>query len=672
MMADAPTEEPRAPVPDGSDLSRLRELVVGVSLLVGSAASVVLAVLQWSFTNLEGLVGSNSLALAKRLLVLRLSLGSAALVALVLAIWTFFKKPHPGAKVLRWGKLCCPLLLTAFLPSLFTRGIWGGHELSYLLVLGIVGLLFEQLLGVSLKELEPDPARLLPDSPRGRRIARWLRWAPLAIVCASVLYYAVLIGHYTLLSHVRMATSTADLGEYDNQFFNSLHGHPFRLPASEGDLRDWSALKFHADFIIYFLLPIYALRPGPEILLILQTVLIAGTAVPIYLFGARRLPPLIAAVVAVAYLMMPVIQRPNFYDFHAVPVGMFFAAWAIWGVDRIIHDEKRKRRDYAFFWSAFLLALLSREDIAFGMIVVSVFLLFYGKAPRLAATMLVTSAAYFVLIKFVIMPRVGMSWYDTVYDDIKSEGFKGYGAVVVTMLTNPVFILRSMLTEAKLLYLLHMLVPLLFLWVRRPYLLVAAVPSVFFTLMVTNRPAMYESSFQYTYQWFPYIVIASILALKHIESAAFGRLRQAAAALSLSLVASGAGYQYGVLLGGKIILGGFSEKRLEVSYGELVRHRDLRAIVAQIPREASVAATESEGPHVSTRLVLYNLRYGLGDKPDYILFQRSIGGVEAERVLGALDSGEYGVLDQRGPFVLVRRGHDTSQNAELVALLRQR
>jgi hypothetical protein len=41
-------------------------------------------------------------------------------------------------------------------------------------------------------------------------------------------------------------------------------------------------------------------------------------------------------------------------------------------------------------------------------------------------------------------------------------------------------------------------------------------------------------------------------------------------------------------------------------------------------------------------------------------------------VLGALDSGDYGVLDQRGPFVLARRGHDTSQNPELVELLRQR
>jgi hypothetical protein len=70
--------------------------------------------------------------------------------------------------------------------------------------------------------------------------------------------------------------------------------------------------------------------------------------------------------------------------------------------------------------------------------------------------------------------------------------------------------------------------------------------------------------------------------------------------------------------------------------------------------------------------VLYNIRYGLGDNPDYILFQRSIGGEAARRVRQALESGRYGVLDRRGPFVLARRGHVTAKNAETIELLRRR
>jgi uncharacterized membrane protein len=570
----------------------------------------------------------------------------------------------PSAQVLRWGKIACPLIVTLFLPPLFTRGPWVGQEIQYLLILAVAGLLLEQLLSISLTELAPGPFSV-PD-----KVARWLKYLPFALVCAGVLYYAILISHYTTLNHVRMATATTDLGEYDNQFYNSLHGHPFRLPASEGNLEDWSALKFHADFIIYVLLPFYAISPGPISLLIIQTVLVALTAIPIYLFAARRLPRWIAAITALGFLLLPAVERPNFYDFHAVPIGMFFVAWAIWSIDRILHEPTAGRRDHVLFWLSFALALASREDIAFGMVAISVFLLFYGRKLRLVVTMLGISLAYFVTIKFVIMPRIGVVWYHNIYDDLKAAGLERYGAVVVTMLTNPVFVLKTMLSEPKLLYVLHMTVPLLFLWLRRPYLWVAAVPSVFFTIMVTNRPPMFTTSFQYAFGWFPYIVTAGALMLKHIGDVS--RHRQAAAAVALAFVSLGAGFQYGVLLGGKSILGGFTERALKVSPEELKRYYEIKAIAAQIPKDASVAATNFEGPHVSTRLVLYNLGYGLGENPDYILYHRSLGRVEAQRVRAVLQANEYGLVDQKGPFVLLKRGHDPGQNHELIQQLGRR
>jgi uncharacterized membrane protein len=604
--------------------------------------------------------------------MLWITLGSSVLAVLALVAYRFLRPRVAAERVLRWGKLACPLLVAVFVPSLFVRQPFKGRELDYLILLAVAGLLLEQFLRIAFAELGPLPALRLPDTARGRTLGRVLSYLPFAFVAGGVLYYVVLISQYTLATHVNMATATTDLGEYDNQFFNSLKGHPFRLPASEGDLRDWSALKFHADFVIYFLLPFYALRPGPETLLVMQTVLVAGTAIPIYLFGARHLSRGAAAVVALAFLLLPVVERPNFYDFHAVPIGMFFVSWAIFAVDRILHEPRARRADYVLFWSAFVLALSSREDIAFGMVIVSLFLLFYGKKPGLAAGMLAGSLGYFILIKFVIMPRMGVSWYSDVYQDLKARGFKGYGGVVVTLLTNPVYALRSMLIGDKLLYLLHMLAPLLFLWVRRPYLWVAVLPSVFFTLMVTNRAPMYQSSFQYAYQWFPYIVVASILALKGMRSAPFGEARQRAATIALAFVAVGAGFQYGVLLGGDTIIGGFGEKRVSVTPENRERYEKLKTVVAKIPPDASVTATDPEGPHVSTRLVLYNINYTLGERPDYILINDSIGGGVARRVLEVLERKEYGVLAKKRPFYLLRRGHTNDKDAELVAYLKSR
>lgn len=650
-------------------VSAIRQGVAGATLIVGALTSLTLAIIQWSLqSELKEFVTGNVLPQPKRQLAMMVTFGVAGAAVLGVLAFAIVKRAAAAPRILRWGMLSSPLIVSVFVPSLYYRGAWKGPaELPYLVILAVAGLVLEQLLAVSLRSL----GTFRFDSPRFERVRRVLRWLPAALVTVGIVYYAVLIGRYTLVTHIGMWTSTTDLGEYDNQFFNALHGHPFRLPASEGNLRDWSALKFHADFIIYVLLPFYAIKPGPESLLIIQTVLVALTALPIYLFGARRLPSWIAAVVALCFLLLPVIQRPNFYDFHAVPIGMFFIAWAVLFLDRVLHAECPLRRDYVLFWISFALALASREDIAFGMVVISTFLLFYGKRLRLVATMLVLSASYFVVIKFVIMPRIGVVWYHEIYEDLKAAGFKNYGAVVATILTNPIFVLRSMVKEPKLLYLLHMTVPLLCLWVRRPYLLVAAVPSVFFTLMVTNRPPMYQTSFQYAFGWFPYVVTASILALEGIGKVA-GARRQAAAALALILVATGASFQYGLLLGGKVIVGGFGEKRVTVTPEEVHRYRELKRLVAQIPPDASVTATAVEGAHVSTRLILYNLGYGLGDKPDYILFHKSLSKGEAQRVLPVVESGEYGLVEERDVFMLLRRGHDIAKNPRADEVLRQR
>lgn len=674
MAMDTSPLAQSAPEADAHRHEDLVRFLVGAALLSGVVASVALAILQWTVPDaFADLVSGNHLERLPRRVMLAVTLGSAGVAVLGLVVYRFVRPAVAPARVLRWGKLACPLLIAVFIPSLFAREPFKGRELDYLILLGVAGLVLERLLCIALAEFGPLPSLRLPDTPRGRLLGRVLSRLPFAFVVAGVLYYAILISHYTLATHVNMATATTDLGEYDNQFFNSLKGHPFRLPASEGDLRDWSALKFHADFIIYALLPFYALRPGPETLLVMQTLIIAATALPIYLFGARHVPRPAAAIVALAFLLLPVVERPNFYDFHAPPIGAFFVAWTIFFVDRVLHETKPRRRDYVLLWSAFVLSLASREDIAFGMVIVSVFLLFYGKKPKLVAGMLLGSLSYFIAIKFAIMPRFGLVWYHNVYQDLKAQGYKGYGGVVVTLLTNPVYVLRSALIGDKLLYLLHMLVPLLFLWIRRPYLWVAAVPGVFFTLMVTNRPPMYQSSFQYTFQWFPYVVVASILALRSLRQGPLGAARQIAATIALAFTATGAGFQYGVLLGGDTIIGGFGEKRMYVTEEDRERMAKLEAITKKIPQEASVSASDAEGPHVSTRLVMYNLRYGLGPQPDYILFNDSIGGVEAQRVLEQMQSGAYGVLEEKRPFILLKRGHKGGgKDAKMIAFLKRR
>jgi hypothetical protein len=107
------------------------------------------------------------------------------------------------------------------------------------------------------------------------------------------------------------------------------------------------------------------------------------------------------------------------------------------------------------------------------------------------------------------------------------------------------------------------------------------------------------------------------------------------------------------------VLGGFTEKRLgPLNELELARLARLQRLIAAIPPDASVAATELEGPHVSTRLVMYSLKYTFGDHPDYVLIGTISIRYELEHLVAALRSGEYGVARTVGEFTLLKRGAD--------------
>jgi uncharacterized membrane protein len=456
---------------------------------------------------------------------------------------------------------------------------------------------------------------------------------------------------------------SSDLAEFDNLFFNALHGHPFRAPAIEGDLRDFSALKVHAEFGLYFLLPFYALRPSAVTLLWIQAALVALTAIPVFLTARSRLGAAAGAVFALVYLCMPAVERPNFYDFHFTPLGMLFVAWFCYFLERAakLPSSVVTRR---LLWASFVLALISREDVSLGLIVLGVFVHFSGRLPKVGAIVAAVSLGYFVIVKFFIMPRFGLMWFDMIYEDLKAPGARGFGAVALTLLTNPGFVVRSLLTEAKLLYVLHMVVPVGALFLYRRSLWSAFLPGFVSTLLVTNRPPMSESSFQYTYLWVPYVIVAAMLGLEHLRER-FGRERFVAALSVLGFSAFALDHQMGVLFGGESIRGGFLDKTFVMSEAETRRLASLERLIRRIPENASVTASEMEGPHVSSRLVMYSLKFTLGKAPDYILIGHVGIGGEARHLGQALASRQYGLVEQDGPYYLLKRGADPSRNGPL-------
>ncbi len=187
---------------------------------------------------------------------------------------------------------------------------------------------------------DTDPAR--PGSPRsgGFRI-RWgflsdpsLRW----LVLAAVVYVAVSFV-LSWLRAIELATSTWDMGTYQQALWSTAHARPFYTAANLETDGYRSLLQVHTVFVLYPLVPLYALAPYQTTLFAVQSVAVALAAFPLYFFARDRTGSARLGLLAgVAYLAWAPTLTSNLYDFHAeafLPLEIF-AFVAFWNRDRYL------------------------------------------------------------------------------------------------------------------------------------------------------------------------------------------------------------------------------------------------------------------------------------------------------------------------------------------------
>ena len=171
-----------------------------------------------------------------------------------------------------------------------------------------------------------------------------------------------------------------------------------------------------------------------------------------------------------------------------------------------------------------------------------------------------------------------------------------------------------------------------------PYLLVA--PQIVITLIFFMWPAS-----QALYQ--------SVLR-EDAFGAAATRRGAWCALLLLTLLCS---YQYGAVFQQRTVVGGFRDPFPTTTTAADLERRRLRAeVLAALPPDASVAASESVAPHVSNRAVAYTLREGVLDA-EYVVFglvPEAQGELRVVRAL--LQGGDFGVAASSLPQVIFSLG----------------
>ena len=220
---------------------------------------------------------------------------------------------------------------------------------------------------------------------------------------------------------------------------------------------------------------------------------------------------------------------------------------------------------------------------------------------RIGWVTICVAVTYFVVVKAALMGRVDplntaagkAGGYAYFYEAMIPAGHST-GALIGTLLSNPLFVLAQVFTDEKVDFILKLLVPLLGLPLLSRGRMLLAYGSAL--TLLASRQYLYSIHFQYTSLLIPFLFVLTITALGRLTSgeAPIGRLSgmRLGRALCFGMLVTTllCSWKFGALIGNASFQGGFRPLNREYSPERRARVAWLKKIALTLPRGARVAA----------------------------------------------------------------------------------
>lgn len=332
------------------------------------------------------------------------------------------------------------------------------------------------------------------------RTQQKIAWGLLVVV---MLVYAVDMNHQAILRYDTFKATAFDLGNMDQVLWNTIHGRLFQFT---NQAIDWygppTRLAIHFEPIILPLSLLYVFHPDPRILLVFQTLALVSGALPVFLLTRRYLPewPIVAALMATAYLLVPSLLGLNIFDFHPLSLATPLLLYAMLAL-----TYKR----YVWFLVACVLAAACKEDIPLVIAVFGVLLIWKYKLPRLGITLIIGGLLWSFLAFKVVIPhfypgvQANNYWYR--YEALGSSP----GAAIANLLIHPWLLFTTFFTLDRLYYLAGLIRSVGFLSLLAPEWLLPALPILAENLLSTD-PLLFSGVYHYNAAIIPFVMLAAI------------------------------------------------------------------------------------------------------------------------------------------------------------------
>jgi uncharacterized membrane protein len=329
-----------------------------------------------------------------------------------------------------------------------------------------------------------------------REVSRELRWPEpvwLLVLAGMVYLSAIAIAGY------RSMGVGVDLPIFEQSMWNSLRGRWFYNTIEGGN-----HFGVHLSPVLLLLLPVYALVPRPETLLVCQSLGLSAGMVPVYWMARDRLNERsLGLILGAAYLLGPAVGFVNFDEFHAVPFAVpafAFAFYYLW------------QRKFKHFAVAFVVALSCKEDAALVGVMLGLYGLIVLREKAVGLATMLFSAAWFVLAVLVIVPHFAGHPYAPA-----GGGFSYLGgdivSIIATLIGRPGIAIAEVTRAAKLEYVYWLLYPVAFLPLLAPEVFLIAAPALLQNLL-SRYIWNYVVFRRYVSIPIPFLYLATIFALE--------------------------------------------------------------------------------------------------------------------------------------------------------------
>ncbi len=406
-------------------------------------------------------------------------------------------------------------------------------------------------------------------------------YLPISILISMMLIYSIVLIRMTTIKHNGFGTSGFDIGILDQGTWLLSQGK-YAFVTVNG----LHIFGGHVRPIQLLIAPLYWIWDDIRILLVIQTLVLAIGAVPIYLIAKDKIgDKWVSLIFPFSYLLYPPLEYMNLWQYHPEALATTFILFAFYFV-----TKQKYSASYLFSF----LALLTKEDV--GLVVLFLGGYIYFKHDRRAGIITSVMAVFWLIFAFKIV----LPYYNDVGSMHLNSRFSHLGSgpldVIKNAIFNPKLFIDYVWTPAKRLYIFQLLAPVGFLAVLSPLTLLIATPTVASNLL-SNHSYMHSIRYNYIALIVPFIYISTIYA-----SAKLMRNRKTKVLISLLLILSAGLTNYYFMSPSP-----FSKRSLDKYFGYQYPSRVAftNEAISLIPPDASVSATPFFVPHLTHREKIY-------------------------------------------------------------------